>query len=85
MWSALEGSILLWVLFLAGLHRSRWASKFRDRLDDPLVGWALLTMFVVCLFFFGLLLGPANPFRSFIAAARATTARAPTRCCRTTP
>jgi cytochrome c-type biogenesis protein CcmF len=37
--------------------------KFRRRLADPLVGWALLTMFVVSLFFFGLMLGPANPFR----------------------
>ena len=45
--------------------RRWWARKFRDRLTDPLVGWALLTMFVVCIFFFGLLLGPANPFKSF--------------------
>ena len=58
--------------------------KFRDRLDDPLVGWALLTMFVVAAFFFALMLGPANPFRSFGAAARLRRARARTRCCRTT-
>jgi cytochrome c-type biogenesis protein CcmF len=62
LWSALEGSILLWGLILAGFTLAVvW--KFRDRLTDPLVGWALLTMFVVCLFFFGLMLGPANPFR----------------------
>jgi cytochrome c-type biogenesis protein CcmF len=36
--------------------------KFRERLDDPLVAWALVTMFVVCAFFFGLMAGPANPF-----------------------
>ncbi|MEX2292401.1 MAG: heme lyase CcmF/NrfE family subunit [Acidimicrobiales bacterium] len=61
MWSALEGSILLWTLILAGftVHVAR---KFRRRLADPLVGWALLTMFVVCSFFFLLLLAPANPF-----------------------
>ncbi len=61
MWSALEGSILLWVAILAGftVHVAR---KFRTRLSDPLVGWALLTMLVVCAFFFLLLLGPANPF-----------------------
>jgi cytochrome c-type biogenesis protein CcmF len=61
MWSALEGSILLWVTILAGftVHVAR---KFRRRMSDPLVGWALLTMFVVCAFFFLLLLGPANPF-----------------------
>ena len=61
MWSALEGSILLWVLILSGytLHVAR---KFRSRLSDPLVGAALLTMFVVCTFFFLLVLFPANPF-----------------------
>jgi cytochrome c-type biogenesis protein CcmF len=64
LWSALEGSILLWVLFLSG-YTFAVGQKFRRRLDDPLVGWALLVMFVVSLFFFGLLMGPANPFRSF--------------------
>ncbi|MGV3757935.1 MAG: heme lyase CcmF/NrfE family subunit, partial [Actinomycetota bacterium] len=61
LWSALEGSILLWAVILGGftVHVAR---KFRSRLDDPLVGWALLTMFVVCTFFFVLMLGPANPF-----------------------
>ena len=61
MWSALEGSILLWALILAGftVHVAR---KFRRRLSDPVVGFALLTMLVVCLFFFLLMLGPANPF-----------------------
>ncbi len=64
MWSALEGSILLWVLFLSG-YTFAVGQKFRKRLDDPLVGWALLVMFVTCLFFFGLLMGPANPFKAF--------------------
>jgi cytochrome c-type biogenesis protein CcmF len=61
MWSALEGSILLWTLILSGftVHVAR---RFRRRLSDPLVGTALLVMFVVCLFFFLLVLGPANPF-----------------------
>ncbi|MEO6989086.1 MAG: heme lyase CcmF/NrfE family subunit [Aquihabitans sp.] len=62
LWSALEGSILLWGLVLAGFITAV-VIKFRDRLTDPLVGWAMLTMFVVSLFFFGLMLGPANPFR----------------------
>ena len=68
MWSALEGSILLWALILAGftVHVAR---KFRRRLVDPLVGWALLTMFVVCAFFFLLMLIPANPFESVSVAA----------------
>ena len=64
MWSALEGSILLWALILAG-YTFAVARKFRRRLEDPLVGWALLIMFVVCVFFFGLMAGPANPFRTF--------------------
>jgi cytochrome c-type biogenesis protein CcmF len=62
LWSALEGSILLWALILAG-YTVAVALKFRKRLSDPLVGWAMLVMFVVALFFFGLMLGPANPFR----------------------
>ena len=61
MWSALEGSILLWTLILAGFT-AHVARRFRSRLSDPLVGTALLVMFVVCLFFFLLVLGPANPF-----------------------
>lgn len=61
MWSALEGSILLWVLILTGFT-AHVARKFRARLSDPLVGLALLTMLVVCAFFFLLVLGPANPF-----------------------
>ena len=63
LWSALEGSILLWTLILAG-YTVAVVLKFRKRLTDPLVGWAMLTMFVVALFFFGLMLGPANPFRT---------------------
>ncbi|MGH9268743.1 MAG: cytochrome c biogenesis protein CcsA, partial [Acidimicrobiales bacterium] len=64
LWGALEGSILLWALVLAG-YTALVARRFRDRLTDPLVGWALVTLFVVSLFFFGLMLGPANPFRVF--------------------
>jgi cytochrome c-type biogenesis protein CcmF len=63
MWSALEGSILLWALILAG-YTAVVARKFRHRLTDPLVAWALLVMLVVCAFFFGLMMGPANPFQA---------------------
>ncbi len=63
LWAALEGSILLWVLVLGGflvfmVHR------FRDRATDPLVAWATLAGLAVALFFFALMLGPANPFRT---------------------
>ena len=63
MWSALEGSILLWALVLAG-YTALIAHRFRDRLDDKLAGWALLTMLATGVFFFALMVGPANPFRS---------------------
>ncbi|MGQ0615855.1 MAG: heme lyase CcmF/NrfE family subunit [Acidimicrobiia bacterium] len=69
LWSALEGSILLWALVLAG-YLVITTVKFRSRATDPLVGWATLTMLVVCLFFFGLMLpsiGPADPFQAFVA------------------
>ena len=61
MWSALEGSILLWVLVLA-IFTAAVAWRFRKRIDDELVGWALVVMFVVCAFFGLLSFGPANPF-----------------------
>ena len=64
LWSALEGSIILWALILTG-YVVATVVKFRTRVDDPLFGWALLTMFVVVLFFFVLLVGPANPFKAF--------------------
>ena len=63
MWSALEGSILLWVLVLAG-YTAIIAHQFRRRLDDKLAGWALLTMLAVGAFFFALVAGPADPFAS---------------------
>jgi cytochrome c-type biogenesis protein CcmF len=64
LWAALEGSILLWVLILTG-YMAVVVHKFRRRLDDPLVGWAMLAMCVVSGFFFLLLLFPANPFTAF--------------------
>ncbi|MDP8936835.1 MAG: heme lyase CcmF/NrfE family subunit [Actinomycetota bacterium] len=62
MWSALEGSILLWALVLAG-YLAVMAKRFRTRAGDPLVAWATLVGLVVAAFFFGLMAGPANPFR----------------------
>lgn len=66
MWSALEGSILLWGLVLAG-YLAVVIHKFRDRLTDPLVGWALVVLFGVTLFFMALMVGPANPFTTIDA------------------
>ncbi|MCP5029237.1 MAG: heme lyase CcmF/NrfE family subunit [Actinomycetia bacterium] len=61
LWGALEGSIILWSLILAG-YLVAVVFRFRHRLADPLMGWALVTMFVVAAFFFALMIGPANPF-----------------------
>ena len=61
LWAALEGSILLWLLVLT-LLTVGVVVKYRDRLGDPMVGWALAVLFAVGVFFFVLTLGPANPF-----------------------
>ncbi|MHB8681261.1 MAG: heme lyase CcmF/NrfE family subunit [Acidimicrobiales bacterium] len=63
MWSALAGSILLWGLVLAG-YITAMVWRFRRRADDPLVGWATLVTYAVAAFFFGLMAGPADPFRT---------------------
>jgi cytochrome c-type biogenesis protein CcmF len=61
MWSSLAGSLLLWALVLAGFVAAMtW--RFRRQADDALVGWATLVALVVAVFFFALLVGPANPF-----------------------
>ena len=63
MWSALAGSILLWGLALAGFAAVLvW--RYRHQAEDPVVRWATLVMYAVSAFFFGLMLGPANPFVS---------------------
>jgi cytochrome c-type biogenesis protein CcmF len=61
LWAALEGSILLWVLILAG-YLTAVAVKFRARATDPLVAWATVTGLAVAAFFFALTLFAANPF-----------------------
>ena len=61
LWGALEGSILLWALVLCG-YVAAAAWRFRSRTAEPTVAWALAVMLGVCIFFFALLAGPANPF-----------------------
>ena len=69
-------------LILAG-YTAVVVAKFRRRLSDPLVGWALLTMFVVR----GVLLLPdGRPGQSVQARSvrhRGSTVPVPTRCSRT--
>ena len=61
MWSALQGSILLWVLILTG-YLAAMVIRFRGRLDDRLFVVALGIAAVVALFFFYLVAGPSDPF-----------------------
>jgi cytochrome c-type biogenesis protein CcmF len=61
MWSALAGSILLWGLILAVVS-SLFVWRYRRQADDPVIRYATLVLYVVSAFFFGLMVGPANPF-----------------------
>ncbi|MBW3627411.1 MAG: cytochrome c biogenesis protein CcsA, partial [Actinobacteria bacterium] len=70
LWAALEGSIILWALVLAGFLAAV-AHRFRHQASDPLVAWATLTMLAVAVFFFALMLGPANPFTTVAGAVPA--------------
>ena len=67
-WSALEGSILLWVLALTGVSRGHGVALPRLAPTDPLVAWATIVGLGVALFFFALTLGPANPFHEIAGA-----------------
>jgi cytochrome c-type biogenesis protein CcmF len=65
MWSALQGSILLWSLILGG-YLAVMTQVFRKRASDPLVAWSTLIGLCVAVFFFALMAGPANPFAHVI-------------------
>lgn len=61
MWSALEGSLLLWALLLSGLI-AFVVYYYRRQRDDHVVGWATAVLFGVSAFFIFLMCGPADPF-----------------------
>jgi cytochrome c-type biogenesis protein CcmF len=61
VWSALEGSILMWVLVLAG-YTAAVSFWVRKRMQDLIASWALGVMFVISAFFFLVSFFPANPF-----------------------
>jgi cytochrome c-type biogenesis protein CcmF len=63
LWSALAGSILLWGLVLS-VVTSVFVWRYRHQALDPVIRWATLVLYVVSAFFFGLMVGPANPFDS---------------------
>ncbi len=61
MWSDLEGSILLWAVLLS-IVMGTVVAVYRRRLSDAVVRWATTVLLLVTAFFFGLMVGPANPF-----------------------
>ncbi|MHB1088582.1 MAG: cytochrome c biogenesis protein CcsA [Acidimicrobiales bacterium] len=61
MWSALEGSLLLWALLLAGLTLGV-IYYYRRSASDEVVGWATTVLFAIGSFFTFLMMGPADPF-----------------------
>ncbi len=61
MWSALEGSLLLWVLWLT-LATAGVVWYYRRERADAVVGWATTVLFAVSGFFTFLMAGPADPF-----------------------
>jgi cytochrome c-type biogenesis protein CcmF len=67
MWSALQGSILLWVLILA-VYLCVVAWRFRAKASDRVVAVALVVGLSVAVFFLALMLGPADPFAAQVGA-----------------
>jgi cytochrome c-type biogenesis protein CcmF len=61
MWSALAGSILLWGLVLT-IFSGIFVWRYRRQVADPVIRWATLVLYIVTAFFFGMMVGPANPF-----------------------
>ena len=63
LWTALEGSLLLWLLILGG-YTAAVAWRYRARHAEPLVAWALATLMLIATFFFSLTLFTSNPFKA---------------------
>src|SRR5436309_6495923 len=67
LWSADEGSLLLWNLILAGFIAAV-AFRFRRGRRPETFPWAMAVMYAVSAFYLVLVLGPTNPFATFAAA-----------------
>src|ERR1035438_8984145 len=61
MWSALEGSLMLWVL-LQGAVTLGVLYFYRREKADEVVAWAAMVLFAIGGFFTLLMMGPADPF-----------------------
>jgi cytochrome c-type biogenesis protein CcmF len=66
LWSADEGSLLLWNLILSGTIAAV-AFRFRRRRPETLP-WVLAVLYAVQLFYLVLVLGPTQPFATFAVA-----------------
>ena len=66
LWSADEGSLLLWNLILSG-YLAAVAFRFRRHRPETLP-WALAVMFFVQVFYLMLVIGPTRPFATFAVA-----------------
>src|SRR5437879_7748176 len=66
LWSADEGSLLLWSLILAGFIAAV-AFRFRHRTPETFP-WALAVMYGVSAFYLLLVLGPTSPFQRLSSA-----------------
>ncbi|MDA8076598.1 MAG: cytochrome c biogenesis protein CcsA [Actinomycetota bacterium] len=69
LWSALAGSLLLWGFVLA-VFSALVVWRYRRRAHDEVVQWAMLVMYAVTAFFFGLMVSPANPFLTSTGALK---------------
>ncbi|MGW0435620.1 heme lyase CcmF/NrfE family subunit [Micromonospora sp. NPDC003197] len=65
LWSALDGSLLLWLLILGGY--SALLSRPGPRTRAALQSWAMTVVSAVSVFFFALTYFAANPFRTVTA------------------
>jgi cytochrome c-type biogenesis protein CcmF len=61
LWSALEGSLMLWVFIQCSITCAVLFYYRRDR-ADAVVGWAAIVLFSVGAFFTFIMMGPADPF-----------------------
>jgi cytochrome c-type biogenesis protein CcmF len=61
LWSALEGSLMLWVFIQCAITLAVLLYYRRSR-ADAVVGWAAIVLFSIGAFFTFLMMGPADPF-----------------------
>jgi cytochrome c-type biogenesis protein CcmF len=67
LWSALQGSILLWATILA-IYVAVLARRQRRSGGDLVCSVALIVSLLVAVFFFAVMLGPADPFTATVGA-----------------